>query len=52
MHHTIVRTLQNGKDAEGSGRGLILRHYPSIYVERVRKTTRTSVMTAGLRADI
>jgi hypothetical protein len=35
-----------------SGLGLILRHYPGIRLEGLRKATKTSVRIAGLRADI
>jgi hypothetical protein len=42
----------NWEDAEGSGRGLILRYYPGICLEELKKTTKTSVMIAGLRADV
>jgi len=28
------------KDLEGSGHGLILKYYPSIHLERLRKTTK------------
>jgi hypothetical protein len=38
-----------GKDLQGSGRGLILRYYPGTCLEVLRKTTKTSVMTAGHR---
>jgi hypothetical protein len=37
---------------KGSGRGLSLRHYPGIRLERLRKTTKNYVRIAGLRADI
>jgi hypothetical protein len=30
-----------GKDLEGSGHGLILRHCPCIYLEGLRKTMKT-----------
>jgi hypothetical protein len=32
---------------EGNSRGVILRHFPSIYLEGLRKTTKTSVRIAG-----
>jgi len=33
----------------GSGRGLILRYYPGIRLEGLRKTTKTSIRIAGRR---
>jgi hypothetical protein len=39
------------KNVEGSGGGLILKHYPGICLEGLRKTTKTSVRIAGLRAE-
>jgi hypothetical protein len=35
------RQWQIGKDLEGDGRSLLLRHYPDIRVERPRKTLKT-----------
>jgi hypothetical protein len=40
------------KDAEGNGRGLILKYYAGIYLEERKKTTKTSVKVAGLRVKI
>jgi hypothetical protein len=37
------------KDLVGSGRGLILRYYPGIHLEGLRKTTKNSIRMAGLR---
>jgi hypothetical protein len=31
---------KSGKDVEGSDHGLILRYYPVIYLEGLRKTTK------------
>jgi hypothetical protein len=39
-------------DLEGSGGGLILRYFPGIRLERLRKTTKNSVRIAGLQAKI
>jgi hypothetical protein len=36
----VMSEWQIGKDAEESGSGLILRHYPSICLEGLRKTTK------------
>jgi hypothetical protein len=44
--------MRNGKDLEGRGRGLILRNYPGIRLEELRKTTKNYVITAGLQAEI
>jgi hypothetical protein len=41
-----------GNEMEGSGRGLILRYYPSICVEELRKTTKYLNRIAGLQAQI
>jgi hypothetical protein len=41
-----------GKDVEGSGRGLILREYPRISLEGLRKLQKPSVRIAGIRAKI
>jgi hypothetical protein len=38
-----------GKDLVGSGRGLILRYYPCIRLEWLRKTRTTSIRIAGSR---
>jgi hypothetical protein len=35
-----------------NGHGLMLRYYPSIHLEELRKITKTSVKIAGLRAKI
>jgi len=35
----MVSELYIAKNLEGSGRGLILRYYPDIRLERLRKTT-------------
>jgi hypothetical protein len=40
------------KDVERSGRGLILRNYPDIYLEGLKKTRNPSATTASLRAEI
>jgi hypothetical protein len=37
---------------EGNGPGLILKYYPSIHLEGLRKTTKTSVRTADLQVEI
>jgi hypothetical protein len=37
------------KDLVGSDRGLILRYYPGIRLEGLRKTTKNSIKTAGRR---
>jgi hypothetical protein len=37
---------------KGSGHGLILRYYPSIRLEGLSKTTKTSPITADLWAKI
>jgi hypothetical protein len=42
----------NWKNVQGSGCGLILRYYPGICVERLRKTTEDQVRIAGLCAEI
>jgi hypothetical protein len=39
-------------DLEGSGRGLILRQYPSIFLEGLKKATKTQVRITGLRVEI
>jgi hypothetical protein len=44
--------MMSWQDVEGSGRGLILRFYPSIYLEGLRKATKLSVRIAGPRAEI
>jgi hypothetical protein len=33
--------MTNLEDFEGSGRGLISRHYPRIYLEGLKKTTKS-----------
>jgi hypothetical protein len=40
-----------GKNVKGKGRDLILRYYPGIHLEGLRKSTETSVTKAGLRAS-
>jgi hypothetical protein len=40
------------RDLEGSGRSLILRYYPNIYLEKLRKNKNSSVRIADLRAEI
>jgi hypothetical protein len=37
----VINEWWIGKDVERSGRGLILRYYPEICLERLRKTTKT-----------
>jgi hypothetical protein len=49
---SMMSTLQNEKDLEGSGRGLNLRHYTGTHLEVLRKSTKTSVRITGLRAEI
>jgi hypothetical protein len=39
-------------DLEGSDRGLILRYYPGIRLERPRKTMKKSVRIAAVRAKL
>jgi hypothetical protein len=46
------QVLWIGKDLEGSGCGLILRHSPGIRLERLRKTTKTSVRMGSPRAEM
>jgi hypothetical protein len=41
-----------GKDLEGSGRGIVLRHYPDSLLEGLGKTTRNLSQDGGLRAEI
>jgi hypothetical protein len=41
--------MVNWKNLEGSGRGLIVRYYPSIRLEGLKKATKPSVRIAGLR---
>jgi hypothetical protein len=41
-----------GKDLEENWHGLILRYYPSIRLEILRKTAKPSVRIVGLRAEI
>jgi hypothetical protein len=41
-----------GNDLEESGLGLILRYYPGIPLEGLRKATKISVRIAGLQAEI
>jgi hypothetical protein len=40
-----------GKEAEGSGHGLIFNYYPSICLKALQKTTK-SLMTVGLWTKI
>jgi hypothetical protein len=40
-----------GKDLEGNGRGLILRCYPYICLEGLKKATKTLSQVAGLLAE-
>jgi hypothetical protein len=40
-----------GMDVEGSGRGLILRYYPSTCLEGLRNRRKPSVRIAGLLAE-
>jgi hypothetical protein len=37
----VISKLLNGKDLEGSGRGVIVRYYPSARLERLEETTKT-----------
>jgi hypothetical protein len=48
----VISEWQNGKDLDGSGNGLILRYRPDFWLEGLRKTAKTSVRLAGLRAEI
>jgi hypothetical protein len=36
----VISDWRIGKELEGGGRGIILRYYPSIRLEGLRKTTR------------
>jgi hypothetical protein len=40
------------ENLEANGHGLILRYYPGIHLEGLRKTMETSVRIAGLQAEI
>jgi hypothetical protein len=40
------------EDLEESSRGLILRYYSDIHLEGLKKNTKTSVRTSGLRDEI
>jgi hypothetical protein len=44
--------VMNYKDLVGSGRGLILRYYPGIRLEGLRKTTKSSISMAGHRGRV
>jgi hypothetical protein len=44
--------LVGRKGLEGSDRGLILRYYPGICLEGLRKNTKCSVRIADLRGEI
>jgi hypothetical protein len=48
----VIREWWIWKDLEGRGRGLILRYYPGIHLEGLRKTTKTLVRIPGLRAEV
>jgi hypothetical protein len=40
------------KYVEGYGRGLILMHYPSIFLQGLRELQKTSIGVASLQAEI
>jgi hypothetical protein len=48
----VIREWWIWKDLEGRGRSLILRYYPGIHLEGLRKTTKTLVRIPGLRAEV
>jgi hypothetical protein len=48
----VISEKQIGKNLGGSGRGLILRYYPGISLERLVRTRNVSVRTAGIPAEI
>jgi hypothetical protein len=48
----VINKLRTGKNLEGSSFDPILRYFPSICLQRLRKTTKTSVRIAGLQAKI
>jgi hypothetical protein len=50
LNDRAVREWWFGKDLEGSGCGLIVRQYPGIYLDGLRKTMKTSVSIAVLSA--
>jgi hypothetical protein len=48
----VISELWIRKYVEGSGRGLILRSYPGICLQRLSKERKTSDRIVGLRAEI